>query len=232
MKTFFSINEFKKLYIVLYWNRANIMYYKYPRTFHVPWSLGATRDDRVLSTMEPFHGKHVIVTEKMDGENCSIYNDHVHARSLSSGAHPSRNWVKALQARISADIPKNWRICGENLFAKHSIFYENLNSYFLVFNIWNEKNYCLDWESTLEWCELLELTTVPVLYDGVYNENQIKKIWNEMDKDKNEGYVIRIANSFHYDEFFNSVAKFVRKEHVTTNQHWMHEKMVANGLKS
>lgn len=212
--------------------KANVMYYKYPKTMHLPWSPGATRDDRVLSSTTHFHGKNVVVTEKMDGENCSIYKNHIHARSTSSNSHPSRNWVKALQAQISSDIPENWRICGENLFAKHSIFYKNLPSFFLVFNIWNEKNYCLDWDSTLEWCQLLGLTTVPVIYTGVYDEEKLKSIWSEMDEGSQEGYVVRFADSFHYDDFSNCVAKYVRKDHVVTNQHWMHAEVIQNLLKS
>jgi hypothetical protein len=37
---------------------------KYPRTYHSPWSPGATSDDRILPNMENFIGRRVIVTEK------------------------------------------------------------------------------------------------------------------------------------------------------------------------
>lgn len=36
----------------------------------------------------------VVITEKMDGENTTLYRDGLHARSLDSRHHPSRNWVK------------------------------------------------------------------------------------------------------------------------------------------
>jgi hypothetical protein len=42
------------------------MYYKYPRTFHFPWS-NATSDDRILDSFDYFLGKQVVVTEKVDG---------------------------------------------------------------------------------------------------------------------------------------------------------------------
>ena len=45
-------------------------YVKYQRTYHCPWSQGITDDDRVHKNMSRFEGKRVIVTEKMDGENC------------------------------------------------------------------------------------------------------------------------------------------------------------------
>src|SRR5579863_5868310 len=114
------------------------MYFKYPRTPHLPWSPGATDDDKMLGSIEHFVGKQIVVTEKMDGENTSLYRDHSHARSLDSQMHPSRTMLRQMHATIKHEIPEGWRICGENLFAKHSIHYSNLPSYFLVFGIYNE----------------------------------------------------------------------------------------------
>ncbi len=45
-------------------------YVKYPRTHHLPWSPGIHADDRVLTDLSAFEGKMVVVTEKLDGENC------------------------------------------------------------------------------------------------------------------------------------------------------------------
>ena len=39
----------------------------------------------------PLIGKQVIVTEKMDGENTSMYRHRIHARSIDSLPHPSRD---------------------------------------------------------------------------------------------------------------------------------------------
>lgn len=115
-------------------------YVKYKRTMHLPWSDGVNDDDRVMRDTSIFHGKRVVVTEKMDGENTTIYNDYFHARSVDGRHHYTRNWVKSFAMNyISPSLPKGWRMCGENLFALHSIKYENLNSYFLCFSIWNEK---------------------------------------------------------------------------------------------
>jgi len=45
-------------------------YYKYNRTRHFSWSLGATKDDKIIKDLSPFYGMVGIVSEKMDGENC------------------------------------------------------------------------------------------------------------------------------------------------------------------
>lgn len=207
-------------------------YVKYPRTWHLPWSEGGTKDDKKLSNCKHFENKRVVVTEKMDGENTTIYKDYIHARSIDGRDHWSRSWVKNLQAKIGYEIPDGWRICGENLYAKHSIKYENLESYFYVFSIWNEKNECISWDETVEYSEILGLKTVPILYDGIWSESLIRAIYKEDLRDTMEGYVVRIADSFSYLKFSNSLAKFVRANHVAPeNHHWMFTASEKNELK-
>ncbi len=204
-------------------------YVKYPRTWHLPWSPGFTDDDRVLQNVDHFEGKEVVVTTKMDGECTTMYPDHLHARSVDSRNHPSRNWVKNLHGQISYMIPKDWRICGENLFAVHSIKYDDLLSYFYVFSIWNDKNWALSWNDTVEWCQLLDLPHVPVLYQGTFDKDIIQSLWNSLQGQ--EGYVVRLTESFNYSNFRKSIAKFVRKSHVQTHGHWMRSAIEKNGLK-
>lgn len=205
-------------------------YVKYPRTHHLPWSEGVTDDDRIIQGLSPFEGKRVVVTEKMDGENTSMYSDYIHARSLDGRSHVSRSWVKQFWSSICGDIPSGWRICGENLYAKHSIEYKELPSFFIGFSIWNDKNECLSWDETLQWFNLLGITPAKVLYDGIYSENDIKKIWNDKNWETTEGYVLRIADQFSYGEFKNKVAKFVRKGHVQTAKHWMYGQPIENNV--
>lgn len=195
---------------------------KYSRTYHLPWSESVNKDDRVLKNTSIYTGKRVIISEKMDGENTSLYREYTHARSLDSRNHPSRNWIKNFWSTIAMDIPEDWRICGENMFAEHSISYHDLKSYFYGFSIWNEANVCLSFDETTEWFDMLGITAPDVWYDDIYNEEKIKSIWKNKNPQQTEGYVLRIADSFHYKDFKTSVAKFVRKNHVQTTKHWMH----------
>lgn len=210
---------------------------KYPRTYHLPWSPGVTKDDRVLTDLTQFemwgerHG--VVVTAKMDGENTTMYPDYVHARSIEYNPHESRSWVKALHARVAHDIPKGWRVCGENLYAKHSIKYENLEDYFQVFSIWDDKNFCLNWAETTVWAELLGLKMVPTLYIGPWDEKLIRGLYQpELEGDPMEGYVVRLLEAFHYRDFRRCAGKFVRASHVQTHGHWMRNSVEPNGLKA
>lgn len=222
-----------KLHLFTHW-------VKYPRTYHLPWSPGMGDDDRMMQHPGDFvYGApgRVIATEKMDGECTTMYRDHYHARSVDSANHPSRNRVKAFWGQICGDIPDGWRVCGENLFARHSIAYDNLPAYFMGFSIWNEKNICLSWDDTLEWFELLGITPVPVLYDGDWFDlnplglPEFSKIKLKIDPTVCEGYVLRVAGEFPYHQFRHCVGKYVRADHVQTVKHWMHgQPVVPNGL--
>lgn len=208
---------------------------RYPRTFHLPWSPGCTNDDRVMDDPdEAFGGAEVVVTEKLDGENTTMYRDYLHARSVDYAPHPSRDRVRALHASIAHDIPEGWRLCGENVFAVHSIAYDALPSYFLLFSIWNERNECLAWDETVLWAQLLGLSVVPVLYRGVWDEAIVRR----RDRDgasmlggDREGYVVRLAAGFHYRAFRRSVAKYVRANHVQTHGGWTVRQVVPNRLR-
>lgn len=208
-------------------------YVKYPRTYHLPWSPGMNDDDRMMKDLSGLENKQVVVTEKMDGENTTMYQDYIHARSVDSRSHPSRNWIKGFHSKISYDIPVGWRICVENLYATHSIHYTDLQSYVYGFSIWNDKNICLSWSETLEWLSMLEICPVPVLYQGIFDKEAIQKAFLKRSKESEcEGYVVRLSTEFHYKDFRNSVAKYVRPNHVQTTKHWFHgQQVVPNGLK-
>jgi hypothetical protein len=117
------------------------------------------------------------------------------------------------------------------MYAKHSIFYDVLTTYFYVFAIF-QGEICLSCDDTVEWCRLIGLETVPVLYKGSWDEQAIKACWRgkSVFGEEQEGYVVRNAGSFRFDEFRSNVAKFVRPDHVTTNRHWMQESVISNIL--
>jgi len=207
---------------------------KYPRTYHLPWSPGVTKDDRVMApkALETLLAGDVVVTAKMDGENTTMYRDGIHARSLDYEPHGSRDWVRALHAQIAHEIPEGWRICGENLFARHSIAYENLESRFLVFSIWDGLR-CLSWDETVEYATMLGLPLVPTLP----SDADLKKLGPALVKeglagDACEGFVVRRRGEFTYADFRHAVAKYVRANHVQTHGHWMRSQIVPNGTRS
>jgi hypothetical protein len=206
-------------------------YVKYPRTYHLPWSPGVTKDDRVQTDLSAFKGQEVVATVKMDGENTTFYRNYIHARSLEYRPRVDRDRVKALHAVLSHEIPYGWRICGENLWAEHSIRYEHLPSIFQVFSVWDDQNHCLPWDETVEWVAMLDLHMVPVLYRGPWDEARVRSLYVPTFQDEAcEGFVIRVTAGFRYGEFRRKVAKYVREGHVRTQAHWTRS-IRPNGLR-
>jgi ATP-dependent RNA circularization protein (DNA/RNA ligase family) len=199
---------------------------KYPKTFHLPWSPGLQNDDRLIPSLSHLESlTDVVVSEKLDGENTSIYKNKCHARSIDSKNHPSRNWLKSFITKFQWQMPEYMRICGENVYAKHSIYYDKLTTYFYVFAIFikiETSDICLSWDETLDICKKYGLETVPVLYRGQYDEKKIKSLYigKSVFGEEQEGYVIRNSAKFITDDFGQNVAKYVRKDHIQTDEHW------------
>lgn len=204
---------------------------KYPRTLHHPSSPGVSGDDKVQHDLSALlAADEVVMTLKLDGEATSIYSDgYSHARSVTSSAHPSRDHIRALAAAVGTQLPHGWRLAGENVYAEHSIRYDDLPAHFLVYSIW-DGNRCLSWDETVEWCELLDLHTVPVIYRGpMLDDNGLAKQFAPY-ADAHEGWVVRDGGEFAMRDFQTRLVKMVRRGHVQTDQHWMHGPMRVNGL--
>ncbi|MCK9369517.1 RNA ligase family protein [Candidatus Dojkabacteria bacterium] len=208
---------------------------KFPRIPHLIDSPGKSPNDLVSPGWLLYlpHQRDVVVTEKMDGECTGMTREKIHARSEDSKDHPSRHWVKNLHAQIKNYIPRGVEIFGENLYAKHSIYYSDLPSYFLVFavTIVGVGNF-LEWEKVEKFCNEVGLHTVPVLYKG--NDWKNQKLFTGISKygGEQEGYVIRNAYQFGYDQHAvnSNYAKWVRLNHIQTDEHWLEKPIIKNKL--
>jgi hypothetical protein len=204
--------------------------YKYPRTYHLPWSPGKSDDDKVLHDLSKFEGQEIVITEKMDGENTTIYPDgFVHARSMDSNNHKSRDWIKQYASTFAYGIEENYRICGENLYAKHSIEYDDLESYFYMFSVWVEDINC-GWDLVEEYATRLGVVTPRVLYRGEFDLPFVRMLHAGLD-DNQEGFVMRLTQSIHKQNWSTCAAKWVRPDHVQSDEHWMHGSIVKNRLR-
>jgi hypothetical protein len=209
-----------------------VAYTKYPRTWHLPGSPNRGADgDHAFADHATFEGREVVVTEKLDGENTTIYADgYTHARSVSSGYHPTRTWVRGLAGRVAYAIPAGWRICGENTYGLHSIAYDALPSYFQLFAVYDDADVCQSWDDTKAWAARLGVDLVPELYRGAFTDPLPLLSGPSAFGPEREGVVVRWAEAFHVSRHQQAVGKLVRKGHVKTDQHWMHGEVPANGL--
>jgi hypothetical protein len=207
---------------------------KYPRTYHVPFSPGATKDDKKLKDgwFEYYRGKEIVFTEKLDGENSCLCQKGVFARS--HGAETRSPWSinlwgdNGLYWKVKGLIDDDLLIFGENLYGEHSIHYEKLRDYFHVFACYNETTYkWWSWDDVKFVSKVLDVPHVPTLWRGIAeSEDQIRElIIQTMNMpsaygNTKEGVVIRLANEFDGEDFPNYVCKYVRANHVQTDEHW------------
>ena len=86
----------------------------------------------------------------------------------------------------------------------------------------------------MEWCELLELEHVPVLYQGAWELETIKKCFTGKSyyNGEQEGYVARNPATFDIQDFKINCVKYVRAKHVQTSDFWMNQPIEPNELKS
>lgn len=197
--------------------------YSYPRTPHLPTSPGATSDDKWASKEAIAYlasGIELVVSEKMDGGNVSLYPDYFHGRSRDGVSQPWETYAKQLWSKIRFDINPGWRISCESMYARRSVAYDNLASPLYVFGIWDETNTLLDWDSMTEWAELIGLPVVPTLYRGTSFKDATAAWGKALNTDVSEGFVLRDAGRIAYEDFNKKVAKHVRANHVQTSASW------------
>jgi len=207
---------------------------KYPRTFHLSFSPEIFSDDKVLSPEieKSFINRELTITEKMDGGNSCLHKGKVFARTHAMEAnHASFSKLKQLYNTIfytkSFDFNR-YMLFGENLQALHSIEYTKLNSPFCLFNVFDiEKDIWLSTDNVQNIAIDLELTYVPLITKK--NFNSLKKLKSFLDNEiskpsfygpNREGFVLRDSNEFKFKDFSKNVCKYVRKNHVQTDNHW------------
>jgi len=210
---------------------------KYNRTFHLPFSPEVHSDDKVID-MEDLNyliNQELVITEKADGGNTCIIGKKVYARSHSEEAsHPSFSMVKQMVNLLN--LPNNLYIYGENMQGIHSIDYNELSSPFYLFGI-KEGEKWFSWNELERFSQEYKLPLVPVVFKGKFNSlNELKEFLDiQINKPslfnknvKPEGFVVRNINSFENKEFSKNIAKYVRKGHVQTDEHWTRNWQEAN----
>lgn len=201
---------------------------KYPSTPHLPFSPGVNPDDSRLADCAHLLMQEVVVTEKLDGGNCCIKGGQVFARTHAKPAtHESFSAVKQLAAGVS-HLLGDVELFGENMEAVHSIEYGNLTSFFYAFAA-RRRGQWLSWDEIVELAELLGVPTVPIVYRG--NFTSMEHLQSRLEawalapsavggRVTPEGFVVRSAGGWPEAAFANNVAKYVRADHIQTDDTW------------
>jgi hypothetical protein len=153
---------------------------KYPRTPHIEGSrLQPGDEDLSQIPFAALAGRHLVVEEKMDGANAAISFGPDGALLLQSRGHylvggPRERHFDLLKRWAHAHAQALWQVLGDRyvlygewLYAKHTMFYDQLPHYFLEFDVLD--TYHGTFLSTARRRVLLHdapTTPVPVLYEG------------------------------------------------------------------
>lgn len=211
---------------------------KYPSTPHWPDSEGVHRGDTYHHDPTLFIGKEVVVTEKLDGGNTCFYRGDAYARSVA--APTTDGWFAMVKKHHVWKTNDEWfintAIYGEDLYGIHTLKYYPLaeDKTFYMFaarSAFDDLVYRPEvfhaWRTIVYSAERLLVPTVPVVYQGVFESvNEITEFFQDNLRTpsalgpEKEGFVMRIADSFDVEAFSHCVCKYVRKDHVQTDEHW------------
>lgn len=212
---------------------------KYPRTFHLPWSPGGTSDDKRLPDAVGLVGVEIVITEKLDGSNLTFTRSSVFARSHGGPpTHPSFARAKAIHASIAHLVPVGLSVFAEYCYAVHSIVYDGLPEHVLIFGVREDaRARWWSWDETTLLAEDLGLPTVPALFRGVVaTPRELERTTTTLAAKPStfggarEGVVVRIASAIEGEGLAGSVGKWVRRGHVQTDEHWLHQAIVPQRL--
>ncbi len=155
---------------------------KYPRTPHLQGSrLQPGDEDLSQVPFESIAGKHLVIEEKIDGANSAVSFDADGTLLLQSRGHyltggPReihydlfKQWASAHSESFFRVLGTRYIMYGEWMYAKHSMFYDALPSYFMEFDIFDRENEVfLDTPSRRALSAGMPVSSVPVLACGTF----------------------------------------------------------------
>jgi len=153
---------------------------KYPRTHHLEGSRLQPGDGDLDSVaLADLAGQHLVIEEKIDGANAAISFDATGELYLQSRGHfltgggrerhfaLFKTWAQAHRPALWSCFGDRYVVYGEWLYAKHTIYYDELPHYFLEFDVLDlASDAFLSTERRRELLAGTPLVSVPVLWRG------------------------------------------------------------------
>ena len=221
-------------------------FFRFPHTPHIAWlGKGTPRDDKVLASLEVVSllSGPVVVEEKIDGANLGIsvnqdgrlrlQNRGDYLRKPFSGQFKKLSaWIGLRENDLISMLGNSLILFGEWCAARHSVAYDRLPDWFIVFDIYNSstRRFCST-KRRNELATLLELpvvsevlrgkTTLPSLKDLVLNNP------SQYRDGMMEGLVIRQES----EDWLETRAKLVRPDFTQAiDEHWRRRDLEWNKL--
>jgi hypothetical protein len=153
---------------------------KYPRTPHLQGSRLQPGDDDLLQVpVRDLEGTTVVVEEKIDGANAGISFDRRGQIRLQSRGHfltggprerqfdLMKRWAAIHRDELWSLLGPRYVCYGEWTYAKHTVFYDGLPSYFIEFDVLDtESGRFLDTPARRSLFKGTSIHSAPVIYEG------------------------------------------------------------------
>lgn len=205
---------------------------RYGKTPHWPWSQTVHKDDRYHKTPEFFLNRDVIVEEKLDGGNATLFDGKVYARS--TGGEAIQPWFCMAKKHHAWKTLQDtdWMYSGEEIYAKHAIEYGPVleTRTFYLFAVRNDSIY-ESWDNIvahasrldfgLPWFEKRRFSSCKEITEFfAHHQKHPEDLKNRPITGECEGFVIRNPDKFLVSEFHMNVCKYVRERHIQTDSRW------------
>ena len=204
---------------------------RYPRTPHWPGSGTAGAGERIVQRPEDFINNPIVITEKIDGANTRLFD----GEALPRGGSRTVPWLAMARKHHAwklAGHPESGCIYAEDIYGVHSITYgpvpeDRTTMAFALLQCHQTGPRFATQEQLQETCAALNIPLVPVVYQGTVSSltEMHQLITKEMTRPSalqgpREGLVIRRNITFAPEQLHRHTCKFVRPNHVQTDQHW------------
>ena len=220
-------------------------FHKFPRTPHLLW-LGESspREDKLLTRAdaEDFLQHDVVVEEKVDGANLGLSvgpDGRIRAQSRGNYLDPGHShaqwnplwpWLARREAQLTGRLGQELMLFGEWCYARHTIAYEALPDWFLLFDVFESATgifWSCDRRNSL--AEELGLYTVPRLFYGRLTLQKISDLIgpSAVGAPRMEGIYLRRESSVHLFARAKVVSVMFKQQ---IEEHWSRRPLIPNKL--
>lgn len=221
-------------------------FFRFPHTPHLAWlGSGTPRDDKVLSPAEAqmLLEEEVVIEEKLDGANLGLsigpdgapqaqnrgqYLIAPYAGQFERLGH----WIDAREDALFDALGENLILFGEWCAARHSVAYDHLPDWFLVFDVY-DRSVCCFWSTARRdaLARSLGLNVAPTLFRGKTALSKLEILVQSASSRFRAGYLEGIVIRQESLEWLIARAKLVRPDFIQRiGDHWRRRTVEWNRL--
>lgn len=221
---------------------------RFPHTPHIAWlGKGTPRDDKVLAPLEvaSLLSGPVVVEEKIDGANLGISVNQDGALRLQNRGDYLREpftgqfkklsaWIALRENDLISMLGNSLILFGEWCAARHSVAYDLLPDWFIVFDIYDSSTRRF-WSTKRrnELAALLELPVVPEVLRGKTTLPSLKDLVLNNPSQYRDGMMEGLVIRQESEDWLETRAKLVRPDFTQAiDEHWRRKAIEWNVLEN